>query len=113
MDQHPIALTSQFISGSPTRVILITKPDGPRVRVETEVDQLLSANGPYTAMTVQTKYAGQSATYACWAQQPCRGLGTIAHRPTEPTDQDSVQAPTAVIKHCRAVPEPSQTEHSA
>jgi hypothetical protein len=50
-------------------------------------------------MTVHSKYAGQAATYACWAQQPCCCLGTIAHPPAKPTDLDSIQAPTAVIKH--------------
>jgi hypothetical protein len=53
-------------------------------------------------MTVHSKYAGQAATYACWAQQPCCCLGTIAHPPAKPTDLDSIQAPTAVIKHCWA-----------
>jgi hypothetical protein len=41
------------------------------------------------------------------------GLGTTAHRPAKPTDQDSVLAPTAVINDYRAVPESSQTEHPA
>ncbi len=111
MDKHGITLTSQLAGGSPTRVVLITKPDGPRVRFGTEVDQLLSANGPYPAMTVHTEYAGKAATYACRAQQPCRRLGAIAHRPAQPMDQDSIDVPTTVLKHCWAPNQSSQAEH--
>ena len=114
MDKHCIALTSQFIGGGPARVIRDAQSSSWRARVGSEVDQLLSANGPYAAMTVHTKYARQPAAYACRAQQPCRGLGTIAHRPAKPTDQDSVQAPTAVVKHCcRWATEFSQAEDPA
>ncbi len=64
-------------------------------------------------MTVHAEYAGQPAPYACRAQQPGGRLGTVAHRPAKPTDQDSIQAPTAVINHRWAATRLSQAEHSA
>ncbi|HEX5907492.1 MAG TPA: hypothetical protein VFY56_10785 [Propionibacteriaceae bacterium] len=107
MHKYGVTVTSQLVGGSPTRVVLVTKPDGSRGRVGTEVDQLLAANGPYATMTVHPEYAGQIVAYACRAQQPRRRLGTVAHRPAQPTDQDSIEAPAAVVTHGRAVTESS------
>jgi hypothetical protein len=108
--EYGVTLTSQIVSRSPTRVVLITKPDGPRGRVGTEVDKLLSANRPHAAVTVHAEYAGQAPPYTCWSQQPCRRIGPVTHRPAKATDQDSVLTPTSVIEHCWAAAQSSQAE---
>ena len=59
--EYDVAPTSQVVGRSPTRVVRSTKPNSTRVRVITEINQLLSANRTDAAMAVHTQHAGQAA----------------------------------------------------
>ncbi|HWH99674.1 MAG TPA: hypothetical protein VNT27_05040, partial [Propionibacteriaceae bacterium] len=89
------------------------KPGRAWTRVRTQVDQLLSADGPHPAMTVHAENARQAAPCARWAQQPCGRGGPVANRPAESGDQDAAKAVTTLVEHGRKVAGLSQAEHAA
>jgi hypothetical protein len=85
-----VTLTSQLVRWGATGVVSVAKPDCARAGVGTEVDQLLSPDGPDAAMTVHAEYTWQAAPNASWAQQPPARVRPVANRPTQSTDQDAI-----------------------
>lgn len=107
MHQDGMPLASQVTGRSATRVELITEPGSTRAGVGTEIDHLFCAHGTYAAMTVHTQYSGQRAPNACWAQQPCARIGTVADGPAQPTNLDAVHALGALVDHGRSAGRPA------
>ena len=100
--EYGVAPTSQVVGRSPTGVVGSTKPNSTRVRVITEINQLLSANRTDAAMAVQTKHARQAAAYPRRAQQPSRDIRPITHGPPKPANLNPIYASTSLIVHSRS-----------
>ena len=113
MHENDVAQPGELGGRGAAGVVRGAQPGGSRARGRTEVNQLLSPDGPHAAMTVHGQHARQPTPHSGWAEEPRLGVGAVTDRPTQSSDQDAVESLVALIVHRRSAVLRPEAEHPA
>ena len=104
VDQHDESPPGDFTGRGAAGVPAAPQSGRPRMGFVPELDQLLTAHRPHTTVAVHPQGGREIAGHAGRAQQPRRGVRSVAHRPAQPSDVHAIdRAATLVDDHrCRA-----------
>ena len=91
VDQHGEAPARQLVGGGAARVPTLAQLRRPRLGALPELDQLLTADRPHTAMAVHAQHPGEIPGHSGRAQQPSGGVRPVADGPAQPTNVHPVQ----------------------